>query len=353
MSGAIDENTDDRPHPTAKGADVRYRKLGSSDLEVSEISLGSWLTYAGGIEAEQTRACTEAAFQDGINFFDTANVYGRGAAESAWGEILSRRPRHSYILATKVWGQMSDDPNDHGLSAPQIAKQIDASLRRLQTDYIDLYQAHRFDPDVPIEETIEALQRVVEEGKARYLGFSEWTPEQIGAAIAIGGPDLFVSSQPQYSMLWRAPEAELFPLCAANEISQIVWSPLAQGVLTGKYAPGQPPPPDSRAASEAMAGFIAALMDDRVLGAVARLRPIADEAGLSLAELALAWVLRRGELTSAIVGASRPEQVHANAAASGVELSTDTLEAIDTALGDTPIRQPTLAPLARAGVMHR
>jgi aryl-alcohol dehydrogenase-like predicted oxidoreductase len=332
---------------------MRYRRLGSSDLEVSEISLGSWLTYAGGIEAEQTRACTEAAFEVGINFFDTANVYGRGAAESAWGEILSSRPRDSYILATKVWGQMSDETDDRGLSAPQIAKQIDASLRRLQTDHVDLYQAHRFDPDVPIEETIEALQRVVEEGKARYLGFSEWTPEQIEAAIEIAGQDLFVSSQPQYSMLWRAPEAELFPLCAANGISHIVWSPLAQGVLTGKYAPGQPPPADSRAASENMGGFIDALMQDSLLEAVARLQPVAAEAGLSLAEMALAWVLRREEVASAIVGASRPEQVHANAAASGVELSAETLEAIDTALGDAPIRQPTLAPLARAGVLHR
>jgi len=182
---------------------MRYRKLGSSDLEVSEIS--------------------------GINFFDTANVYGRVAAESAWGEVLSGRPRDSYILATKVWGQMSDDPDDRGLSAAQIARQVDASLERLRTDYVDLYQCHRFDPDVPIEETVEALQRVVAGGKARYLGFSEWTPEQIQAAIDIAGPDLFVSSQPQYSMLWRAAEAELLPLCAANGISQIVWSPLAQG----------------------------------------------------------------------------------------------------------------------------
>ena len=177
---------------------MRYRKLGSSDLEVSEISLGAWLTYSGGIEFEQTLACTEAAFEAGINFFDTANVYGRGAAETAWGEILSKHPRESYILATKVNGQMSDDPADQGLSAAQIAKQIDASLARLQTDYVDLYQAHRFDVDVPIEETIEALQQVVTDGKARYLGFSEWTAEQIQAAIEIAGPDLFVSSQPQY-----------------------------------------------------------------------------------------------------------------------------------------------------------
>jgi aryl-alcohol dehydrogenase-like predicted oxidoreductase len=208
---------------------MRYRKLGSSDLEVSEISLGSWLTFSGGVALETTRACTDAAFDAGINFFDTANVYGRGAAESAWGEILAGRPRDSYVLATKVWGQMSDDSADQGLSAAQIAKQIDASLERLRTDHVDLYQAHRFDPDVPIEETVEALQQVVSSGKARYLGFSEWTPEQIRAAIEIAGADLFVSSQPQYSMLWQAPEAELFTLCAQNGISQIVWSPLAQG----------------------------------------------------------------------------------------------------------------------------
>src|SRR3954447_19912869 len=231
---------------------MRYRRLGSSDLEVSEISLGSWLTFSGGVEAEQTRACTDAAFEAGINFFDTANVYGRGAAETAWGEILSARPRDSYILATKVWAPMSDDPDDRGLSGEQIAKQIDASLERLRTDFVDLYQAHRFDPDVPIEETIEALQQVVDSGKARYLGFSEWLPDQIQAAIDIAGPELFVSSQPQYSMLWQAPEAELFPLCAANDISHIVWSPLGQGVLTGKYRPGQAPPPDSRAANGAM-----------------------------------------------------------------------------------------------------
>ena len=208
------------------------------------------------------------------------------------GEILAGRPRNSYVLATKVWGQMSDDPADHGLSAAQIGKQIDASLDRLRTDYVDLYQAHRFDPDVPIEETIEALQQVVASGKARYLGFSEWTAEQLQAAIDLAGPDLFVSSQPQYSMLWRAPEVELFPLCAANGISQIVWSPLAQGVLTGKYRPGQAPPPDSRAANSDMNVAMDRLMDDAVLEAVGRLRPIADQAGLSMAELALAWVLR-------------------------------------------------------------
>ena len=332
---------------------MNYRKLGSSDLEVSEISLGSWLTFSGGVASDQTRACTDAAFEAGITFFDTANVYGRGAAESAWGEILSGRPRDSYVLATKVWGQMSDDPADRGLSAPQIAKQIDASLARLQTDHVDLYQAHRFDPDVPVEETIEALQQVVASGKARYLGFSEWSPEQIRTAIEIAGAELFVSSQPQYSMLWQAPEAEVFGLCAENGISQIVWSPLAQGLLTGKYRPGQPPPADSRAASDAMSAPMALVMSEERVAAVERLRPVAAGAGLSLAELALAWALRRPELASAIVGASRPEQVHANARASGIELTPDTLAAIDEALGDAPVKQPTAAPFARAGITRR
>jgi aryl-alcohol dehydrogenase-like predicted oxidoreductase len=332
---------------------MRFRTLGSSDIQVSEISLGSWLTYSGGVAFEQTRACTDAAFEAGINFFDTANVYGRGAAESAWGEILAGRPRDSYVLATKVWGQMSDDEGDKGLSAAQIAKQIDASLERLRTDHVDLYQAHRFDPDVAIEETIEALQQTVASGKARYLGFSEWTPAQIRAGIEIAGPELFVSSQPQYSMLWQAPEAELLPLCSANGISQIVWSPLAQGLLTGKYRPGQPPPADSRAAHHEMGDAMGIVMNDASLEAVERLRPVAEGAGLSLAELALAWVLRRPELASAIVGASRPEQVHANVRASGIELTADTLDAIDEALADAPVKGPTLAPGAHAGITHR
>ena len=332
---------------------MRYRKLGSSGLEVSEISLGAWLTFAGGVEFDQTRACTEAAFEAGINFFDTANVYGRGAAETAWGRILSSHPREDYILATKVWGQMSDDPDDRGLSAAQIGKQIDASLARLQTDYVDLYQAHRFDTRTPVEETIEALQQVVADGKARYLGFSEWSPEQIQVAIDIAGPGLFVSSQPQYSMLWQAPEAEVFPLCAANGISQIVWSPLAEGVLTGKYRAGQAPPADSRAANESMNKFIDRKMSDETLEAVQRLAPIAEGQGISMVELALAWVLRRGELASAIIGASRPEQVHANVAASGVDLADDVLTAIDEALGEVPVKGPALAPFATEGVTHR
>jgi aryl-alcohol dehydrogenase-like predicted oxidoreductase len=332
---------------------MKYRKLGSSDLEVSEISLGSWLTYSGGVEADQTAACTAAAFDAGINFFDTANAYGQGAAETAWGEILADHARDSYVLATKVFFPMSDAPEDRGLSAAQIEKQVDASLKRLQTDYVDLYQCHRFDEHTPIEETIEALAKVVSDGKARYLGFSEWTPNQIRAALEIGGPDFFVSSQPQYSMLWQAPEAEVFGLCAENEISQIVWSPLAEGVLTGKYKPGAEVPSDSRAASDTMSTFIKSRLTDQTLEAVQRLVPIAEGAGISLVQLALAWVLRRPELASAIIGASKPEQVHANAAASGIELSPDVLAAIDEALGDTPVTGQQLAPGASAGITHR
>ena len=330
---------------------MRYRRLGDSDLEVSEISLGSWLTYSGGVEREHTEACTRAAFDAEINFFDTANVYGTGAAEEAWGEILSDYDRGSYVLATKVYFSMSE--TDRGLTAEQIAKQIDASLGRLRTDYVDLYQCHRFDTETPIEETMEALTAVVDAGKARYIGFSEWTPEQILAALDVPGAAKFVSSQPQYNMIWRAPEAEVFPVCAEHGISQIVWSPLAQGVLTGKYAPGEAPPADSRAASDEMSFAIERYMDDEVLTAVERVRPIAEGAGLTMTELALAWALRRDELASAIVGASRPEQVHANAAASGVDLSADTLEAIDEALEGVAITEPRLAGFAEEGVKHR
>ena len=330
---------------------MNFRQLGDSDLQVSEISLGSWLTYSGGIEREQTEACTRAAFDAGINFFDTANVYGIGAAEEAWGEILSGYDRSSYVLATKVYFPMSE--TDSGLSREQILKQIGASLGRLQTDYVDLYQCHRFDIDTPIEETMEALTEVVESGKARYIGFSEWTPEQIRAALEVEGAAKPVSSQPQYNAIWRAPEAEVFPLCAENGISQIVWSPLAQGVLTGKYQPGQPAPEGSRATSDEMSFAIERYMEDDVLGAVQLLQPIAEDAGLTMVELALAWCLRRDELASAIVGASRPEQVHANAAASGVELSDDTLAAIDEALGAVAIREPRLAGFAREGVKRR
>jgi aryl-alcohol dehydrogenase-like predicted oxidoreductase len=310
---------------------MKLRKLGWSDLEVSEISLGSWLTYSGGVEREQAKACVDAAFDAGINFIDTANVYGRGAAEELLGDALAGRERSSYVLATKVFFPMSDE--DRGLSAAQIHKQIDASLARLKTDYVDLYQCHRYDSETPLEETMAALSEVVQAGKARYIGFSEWPVEKVEQSLELPGVERWVSSQPQYSMLWRGPEAELIPLCEREQISQIVWSPLAQGVLSGKYLPGKPPQ-DSRAASESMSAFIDRLVAPPVLEAVQRLVPVAEQAGLTMVQLALAWVLRRQNVASAIVGASRPEQVHANASASGVVLDEDTLAAIDAALGD-------------------
>jgi len=299
---------------------MKYRKLGSSDLEVSEISLGSWLTYGVGVEADKARACLDEAFAQGINFIDTANVYGRGAAETFLGNALQGRPRDSYVLATKVYFPMG--PSDRGLSRAQIEKQLDASLERLRTDHVDLYQCHRYDWDTPLEETMEALTRAVESGKARYIGFSEWPAERIQAALDMSGVAKFVSSQPQYSLLWREPEDEVIPLCAANGISQIVWSPLGQGVLSGKYDPDAPPPRDSRAASDEMGGYMDRLMHPDVLRAVQRLKPIAAEAGLTLPQFALAWILREPNVASAIIGASRPEQVRENAAASGVVIDT-------------------------------
>jgi aryl-alcohol dehydrogenase-like predicted oxidoreductase len=330
---------------------VRYRKLGSSQIEVSEISLGSWLTYGAGIEREHTEACTRAAFDAGINFFDTANIYGVGAAEAAWGEILKEFERESFVLATKLYFPMSE--TDRGLSREQVHKQLDASLDRLQTDYIDLYQCHRPDPETPIEETMEALTEVCEAGKVREIGFSEWTIEQIRASFEVPGAKRFVSSQPQYNMIWRAPEAELIPFCSEHGISQIVWSPLAQGVLTGKYPPGRPPPEGTRAAHDEMSVSISRYMVDPVLEAVQRVTRIAEENGLGMVELALAWVLRLENVAAAIIGASRPEQVHANAQASGVELSQEVLDAVDDALADVAITKPQLAAFAQEGVKHR
>jgi aryl-alcohol dehydrogenase-like predicted oxidoreductase len=297
---------------------MQYRKLGSSDLEVSEISLGSWLTYGVGVARDQAAACVDKAFELGINFIDTANVYGRGAAETFLGEVLQGRPRDSYVLATKLFFPMSD--HDRGLSRQQVAKQLDASLTRLRTDFVDLYQCHRYDESTPLEETMEALTEAVRSGKARWIGFSEWPADKIKAALEIPGVEKFVSSQPQYSLLWREPERDVIPLCAANGISQIVWSPLGQGVLTGKYSPDAPPPAGSRATSDEMGGWMDRLLARPVLEAVQRLKPIAAEAGLSLAQFALAWVLREPNVASAIVGASRPQQLEENAAASGAKV---------------------------------
>jgi aryl-alcohol dehydrogenase-like predicted oxidoreductase len=312
---------------------MRYRQLGESDLAVSEISLGSWLTYGGGVGDEDARACVDAAFDAGINFVDTANVYAVGRAEAFLGDVLQSRPRDSYVLATKLYFPMDDE--NRGLSREQVIKQIDESLARLQTDYVDLYQCHRYDFETPLDETMAALTDVVRAGKARYVGFSEWTAEQIQASIDLSrehGYVKFVSSQPQYSLLWREPELEVIPLCAANGISQIVWSPLAQGVLTGKYQPGQPPPAGSRATSDRMGRMMGDYTSDAVLERVQRLQPIADRLGITMAQLALGWVLREPNVASAIVGASHPAQVHDNAAASGVELDADTLAEIDAAL---------------------
>ena len=316
---------------------MKYRQLGDSDLQVSEISLGSWLTYSGGVEREAAVACAEKAFEVGINFIDTSNIYGKGIAETFLGEVLQNHSRDSYVLATKLFFPMTEE--DFGLSRVQIHKQLNDSLKRLKTDYVDLYQCHRYDENTTLEETMIALSEVVQEGKARYIGFSEWNVAQIKAAIEMTGVEKFVSSQPQYSMLWREPETEIFPLCADNGIGQIVWSPLGQGVLTGKYKIGQPIPQDSRAANDKMNVFIGRLLTDEILAAVEKLKPIAARENLSMAQLALAWILRDERVSSAIIGATKPEQVADNAAASGVKLSTETLAAIDEILDSIPANE--------------
>ena len=309
---------------------MKHRQLGNSDLNVSEIGLGSWLTYGGGVDSRTARDCVRQSFDCEINFIDTANVYAEGAAEEFLGATLSDYSRKDYILATKLYFPMSE--SDRGLSAIQIHKQIDASLRRLGTDYIDLYQCHRYDDETPLAETMQALTEVVAAGKARYVGFSEWRAREIQAALDLPDVVRFVSSQPQYSMLWRDPETHVMPLCAANGISQVVWSPLAQGVLTGKYRPGEPTPSDSRAANPRMNDFMDRLNDVELLTAVQRLQPIADELGASMAQLALSWVLRQKNVACAIIGASRPEQIIDNTGAVNLTLSTDVLARIDAAL---------------------
>jgi 1-deoxyxylulose-5-phosphate synthase len=317
---------------------MRYRRLGSSDLDVSEISLGSWLTYGGGVSDAQAEACVHKAFEVGINFIDTANVYSRGGAEEFLGGVLADRPRDSYVLATKLFFPMN---GDRGLSREQVLKQIDASLARLRTEYVDLYQCHRYDRSTPLEETMEALTEVVRQGKVRYLGFSEWTADQIRASLDLSmsrGLEKFVSSQPQYSILYRVPEPDVIPLCHENGISQIVWSPIAQGALTGKYKPGEDPPRGTRAASSQMGWSMDRFRDDDVLEAVQRLVPIAEGLGITMAQLALGWVLREDNVASAIIGASRPEQVEENAAASGIDLDDATLRAIDEAVADVFVR---------------
>jgi voltage-dependent potassium channel beta subunit len=314
---------------------VRYRHLGRSGLRVSEISLGSWLTYGGSVEDQAAVACIHRAFELGVNFFDTANVYRRGEAEQVVGRALRGIDRDDYVLATKVYFPMGEGPNDHGLSRKHIMEQCERSLLRLGVDYVDLYQCHRPDPETPMEETLRALDDLVSQGKVLYVGVSEWSAKQLSEARRIQADlnlDPIVSNQPQYSMLYRAIEEEVIPVSKKLGIGQIVWSPIAQGVLAGKYAPGDAPPEGTRAANPEDSNFMARFMNDRVLEGVQRLRPLAEEVGVSMAQLAIAWVLREANVSSAIVGASRPEQVEENVAASGVELGDDVLAAIDVAL---------------------
>jgi aryl-alcohol dehydrogenase-like predicted oxidoreductase len=318
---------------------MRYHKLGQSPLEVSELSFGTWLTVAGGIAREQAIRCIHAALDCGITLFDTANQYGAGEAERVLGEALRTHPRDKHLIATKLYFPVGDEP-DYGLSAAQIEKQLDRSLARLGVDYIDLYQCHRFDKETPLEETMQALDRAVKSGKVRAIGFSEWTAEQIDAAVAIAGAEgliPFSSSQPQYSILWRKPESAVFAACARHSIGNLAFSPLAHGVLTGKYMPGAPPPPGSRAASEQMNMFMETAgrryRSDFLLAAVEQLKPIAVDLGLTMVQMALAWVLRRPEIASAIIGASQPEQIEQNVRAIGVTLPAEALERIDRVLG--------------------
>jgi aryl-alcohol dehydrogenase-like predicted oxidoreductase len=320
---------------------VEYRRLGDSGLRVSEIGLGSWLTYGVGVEAEQAKAIIARAYDLGVNFFDTANAYGRGAAERVVGEALAAYPRSSFVLATKVFFPMGDGPNDRGLSRKHVLEQCDASLRRLGVDYLDLYQCHRYDDATPLEETLQALDDLVRRGKVLYVGVSEWTAGQLADALRIAdelGLDRIVSNQPEYSILQRRIETEVVPLCAREGIGQVVWSPLAQGVLTGKYHRGSAPPADSRAASRKMGGFVGHWLTEDVLDAVERLRAVAHEAGMSMAQLALAWVLSEPDVASAIVGATRVGQLEENCEAAGRSLDDDVLAAVDKAVGEVLVR---------------
>jgi aryl-alcohol dehydrogenase-like predicted oxidoreductase len=314
---------------------VEYRNLGRSGVKVSEVSLGSWLTYGGSVEQDAARACIRRAYELGINFFDTANVYRRGAAETVLGEVLADYPRDSLVIATKVFFPMGEGPNDRGLSRKHVTEQCHASLRRLRTDYVDLYQCHRYDATVPLDETLRALDDLVCQGKVLYVGVSEWKAGQIAEAVGMQermGWHRLVSNQPQYSMLMRTIEPEVVPVSERLGLGQVVWSPLAQGVLTGKYRPGAAPPQGSRATDPESNTFMEPLLQQPVLEAVDRLRPIAQELGVSLAQLAIAWVLRLPNVSSAIVGATKVEQVEGNAAASGVKLGDDVLARIDEAL---------------------
>ena len=336
---------------------MEFRHLGSSGLKVSEITYGNWLTHGSQVENDVATQCVRAALDAGITTFDTADVYANTAAESVLGEALAGERRESLEIFTKVYFPTGPrGPNDTGLSRKHVMESIHASLRRLQTDHVDLYQAHRFDRFTPLEETMQAFADIVHAGKAHYIGVSEWTADQIRAGQALASQMGFrlVSNQPQYSMLWRVIEDEVVPASRELGVSQIVWSPIAQGVLTGKYEPGQAPPEGSRATDDqGGADMISRFMNDETLTAVQRLRPVADELDLTMSQLAVAWVLQHDNVASAIVGASRPEQVHENVAAAGVRLPDEALRRIDEALGDIVERDPAKTaaqtPSARLG----
>ncbi|MGH2752867.1 MAG: aldo/keto reductase family protein [Actinomycetota bacterium] len=322
---------------------MEYRRLGSAGAKVSEIALGNWITHGGSVGEEAAHGCVRAALDAGVIFFDTADIYERGKAEAVLGRALKGVKRSDYFLATKVFWSMGAGPNDRGLSRKHIMESIDGSLERLQTEYVDLYQAHRYDRHTPLEETIRAFDDLVRMGKVHYIGISEWTADQIahGLRLADGmGLTRIVSSQPQYSMLWRVPEPEVIELCRQEGIGQVVWSPLAMGVLTGKYVPGKPVPEGSRAATGGAMND--RLTTDEVLRAVQELRPLAEEAGVTMATLALAWVLQNDNVSAAIIGATRPEQVRENVKASGVRLEEGLMKRIDEVLADVIIRDPSL-----------
>ena len=323
---------------------MEHRYLGSSGLKISEICYGNWITHGSQVENDTATACVRAALEAGITTFDTADVYANTRAETVLGDALAGERRESLEIMTKVyWPTGPGGPNDSGLSRKHIMESINGSLKRLRTDYVDVYQAHRYDTETPLEETMQAFADVVRTGKALYIGVSEWTADQIRAGHALATQLGFqlVSNQPQYSMLWRVIEAEVVPTCRELGLSQVVWSPVAQGVLTGKYLPGQPVPEGSRATDDkGGARMISRWLDDAVLDRVQRLAPIADQAGLTMAQLAIAWVLANDNVGCAIIGASRPEQVRENVAAAGVRLEADVLAAIDEALGDAVERDP-------------
>src|SRR5215212_9328007 len=303
---------------------MNYRRLGDAGVKLSEIGLGGWLTVGNAIDVDRARAVMDKAFEVGINFFDTANVYAHGRCEEVWGELLRPRRRDSYVLATKVFFPMGNGPNDRGLSRKHVTEQCHASLRRLKTDYLDLYQCHRFDPETPLEETVRAMDDLVRRGKVIYWGFSEWPVEQIEKCLQICGANRLEkpkSSQTQYNMLQRYIEPQIMPLCDKAGIGQVVFSPLAQGVLTGKYWPGQPFPADSRAADSRQNLFIKKWTDDKeLLTRVQKVEAVAREAKCTMAQLALSWILRRPEITSCIIGASKPKQVEENVQAAGMKL---------------------------------